>query len=225
MAEKEASLYDKHKKYHDLVGRLQDVSDDKHTTGLASHIHQLASEYLHENKGEDGKVQWKDDKDHKQFTDKLWDAAADRIAKDYLKLSDKEIEELKGKKTKDGESMWENMIASYIGNMDKDAFFERVKHEGELNIQNILSTYVNTIAQRHTQYRHTAIVRKEIKEPEDMDGVAAYLKDAKKHNKESLKPMKVPSKFKSLDDAMGAVMTASNYMPRNYHPDKKETYH
>lgn len=214
----------KHEKYHGLVSKLQDISDDKYTTGLASSIHQAASEYLHKNKGADGKVTWKDDNQHKKFSDSLWDRAADQIAKDYLKLDDAKIKELKKSKTADGESLWENMISQYLGGMKKTDFFDRVRDEGELTIETVLRTYVNSLAQRHLQYRHTALLRKEIKDPEDQDGVAAYLGMAKGHNKKALKPLKVPRKFKSLDEAMNTLSTAAQYLPKNYHPDKKDTY-
>ncbi|MBN1544097.1 hypothetical protein JW898_01390 [Candidatus Woesearchaeota archaeon] len=228
MAEKNKTpVYDKHKKYHDLVGKLQDLGDDEHHTGLASHVHHAASEYLHKNKSIDGKVNWteKGDKAHREFSDKLWDTAADRIAKNYLKLSDQQVQDLKKTKTPEGENAWENMISHYLGGMGKDDFFERVKNENELTIENILKTYVNTLAGRHLQYRHTSLLKKEIKDPADMDGAAAYLGDARKHNSKSLKPLKVPKKFKSIEEAMNSLSTASQYIPRSYHPDKKDTYH
>ncbi len=228
MADKKSDTpnYDKHKKVHDLVGRLQDLGDDKHTTGLASHVHQAASEYLHKNKGEDGKVNWSDkgDDEHKKFSDDLWDKAADHIAKNYLKLTDDQVNDLKKTKTGDGESAWDNMISHYLGGMDKEAFFDQVKSEDELTIENILKTYVNKISGKHINYRHTSILRKDIKTAEDSDLVASYLGGAKKHNKKALKPLKVPKKFKSIEEAMGAVSEASQYMPKSYHPDKKDTY-
>jgi hypothetical protein len=230
MAKKEESKtpnYDKHKKYHDLVGKLHDLGEDEHTTGLASHIHQIASEYLHANKGDDGKVSWaeKGEEEHRKFSDSLWDSAADRIAKNYLKLSDQAIEELKKSKTPEGESAWDNMIKTYLGGMDKEDFFDRVKSEDELSIENILKTYINNLSGRHLQYRHTSLLRKNINKADDLEGVAAYLGDAKKNNKKALKPLKVPKKLKSLDEAMSAISEASQYIPKNYHPDKKETYH
>ena len=225
-SESETPNYDKHKKYHDLVGKLQDISDDKQVTGLASHVHQMASDYLHKNKGEDGKVNWseKGDQEHRKFTDSLWEATADKIAKDYLGMTDQTIKELKGKKV-GGVSQWEQFISTYLGGMDKDDFFERVKSEDELTIENVLKTYVNTIAGRHINYQHTTFLKTTIKTTDDMDGVASYLGDAKKHNKKSLKPLKVPKKFKSLEESMQTLSAASQYIPRKYHPDKKESYH
>ncbi|MFH1064352.1 MAG: hypothetical protein V1729_04690 [Candidatus Woesearchaeota archaeon] len=219
-------IYDKHKKIHDLVGRLQDLHDDKQMTGLASHVHQAASEYLHNNKGDDGKVNWseKGEDEHKKFSDGLWDRAADHIAKNYLKFSDDQINELKKSKTGDGESAWDNMISHYLGGMDKDAFFDQVKAENELTIENILKTYINKISGRHLNYRHSSLLKKEIRTAEDSDLVASYLGNAKSHNAKALKPLKVQKKFKSIEEAMGAVSEASQYIPKNYHPDKKDSY-
>ncbi|MFC1740988.1 hypothetical protein ACFL3V_00440 [Nanoarchaeota archaeon] len=220
-------LYDSHKKVHDLVGKLQDLNEDEHSTGLASAIHEVASEYLHKNKDSDGKVNWEakgGDKEHKKFTDNLWSTAADRIATDYLKLSDEAIKELKGKKTPEGESAWETFIANYMGGLDKETFFDKVKNENELTIENILRSYTNKLAGEHVQYRHGALLRKNIETPEDSDMVASYLGKAKKHNKKSLKPLKTPKRFKSIHEAMNTLSTASQYVPKGYHPDKKDTY-
>jgi hypothetical protein len=229
MAEKEKTpIYEKHKKVHDLVGKLQQLGEDEHSTGLASHIHQAASDYLHKNKSIDGKVNWSEkggDEEHKKFSDKLWDTAADRIAKHYLKLDDNQIKDLKKGKTADGESLWETMIAQYFGGMTKEVFFDKVKDENELTIENILSVYVKNLASMHVSYRHHALVRQHIKTGEDMDLASSYLGVAKKHNKKSLKKFKSPKKFKSIEEAADALATAAQYVPKSYHPDKPDSYH
>jgi hypothetical protein len=230
MADKDSKtpLYDKHKKVHDLVGRLNDINEAKETTGLYSKLHEVASNYLHKNKGDDGKINWSEkggDEAHKKFSDSIWDATADHIAKNYLNMSDAAIKELKGKKTKDGGNAWEDFIAHYLGGMDKDAFFNEVKDENELTIHNILDSYVNKVAGRHVGYRRGKLLRSEIKTAEHSDQIASYLSDAKKQNKKALKPFKHPKKFKSVDEAIEMLNTAAQYIPKNYHPDRKDTHY
>jgi len=218
-------MYDKHKKYHDLIGRIKDMRDEKYFTNLEEMLHYHAADYIHKNKGDDGKVHFNgDNKKHREFTDTMWEKAAEHIAKEYLKMDDKAIKDLKGRKTPDGESVWENMLSRYIGGMDKEAFFDNVKDQDEMSINHITESYTKPIVGRHHQYRHTQLLKKSITEPEDVKGVEDYISMAKGHNKKDLKEVK-KRKLKGIEDAIDAFGNVAGHLQHgSYHPDKPDTY-
>jgi hypothetical protein len=227
MADKKDSktpLYDKSKKYHDLIDRIKNMRDEKYFTNLEQMLHHHADNYIEKNKGDDGKVHFNGDvKKHREFTDSMWEKAADHIAKEYLHMTDQQIKDLK-KPTPDGEDVWENMMSRYIGGMDKEAFFENVKDQEEMSINHITEAYTKPITGRHHQYRHTQLLKKSLTEVEDVKGVEDYISMAKGHNKKDLKEVK-KRKLKGIEDAIDAFgNVASHLQHSSYHPDKPDTY-
>ena len=222
----DANVLNNGKKVHDLVGKLQDIGDDDHIRGLSGELTHIVENYRYNNKGSDHRVNWteKGDDEHKKFAHSLWETAADHIAKSYLKYDDKKIAAMKKEKDIDGNSVWDQFMATYLGGMDKDTFWNEVKDENELSIENMLQVYVNKISGRHLNFRHRKMLSTNIKEAEDMDAVHGYVKMAKGHHKEAMRKLKVPKRFTTIDEAASALSTAYQYLPKNYHPDKADTY-
>jgi hypothetical protein len=231
MAEKESTtpLYDKHKKIHELVHTLKRLPESDYVSAFGSDLHAHVSNYLHSKKdAKTGKVHWEKvggEKEHRKFTDGLWDKAADYIAKNHLKLSDGDIKKLKDIKTRYGSSHWENMMSHYMGGMDRDAFFKRFQNRDEMSVNEIMQHYVGALHESHSNELSSELLKRDIKEPEDMDMVASYLANAKKHNPESLKAVRARKKLKSLEDAMNVTNTLAHSVPDKYHPDRKETFY
>ncbi|NQU78597.1 hypothetical protein HQ545_02410 [Candidatus Woesearchaeota archaeon] len=218
-------LYEQHKKYHDLVGKLQKIDKDKQTTMLKHTLGEVAWKYLNKNHS-DGKILWseKGEEEHRKFSDDLWENAAERIAKDYLNKSDDQIKELRKQVNEAGGSEWETLMSSYMGGLDKEHLWEDIKTQDEFTLDTISNIYVKSIAGKHSTFRRSEYLKKQITTPEDMGGIEEYLKVAKKHNKEALRQVKFPKKMKGLEDAIGNINLASQLLPDQYHPDKKDTY-
>ena len=209
--------------YHDLTQKLKKITEEPASTNLVSKIHGVGSKYLHENKDSvTGLIKWSDETEKHRFTDAIWDSAADHIAENYLKLEAGDIKKLKSKKDPDGMSLFETMIASYLGGVDKKRLFEQIESLEDLSAENLMN-YIEPIFKGHISYRHTVTIDDKIKTHEQASGLHEYLKQVKKHNPESFKGIKIPG-YKGIDTTKNLLGQLAGKIPYTYHPHKKETY-
>ena len=159
----------------------------------------------------------------RELADKLWAFAAEHIAKHYLKMEDKEAEVKKN--TKDpstGESVYDTVITSVLG-VDKDAYFNNLKTRGTVDPTQI-STLVAPLYETHQRTDTTKRTSKSIKDNKDADLGLAYLKKLKDKYPEALKPLNIPSRYASVEEVRGLIVTAASAIPRDYPINIAESY-
>lgn len=212
------------KEFHNLTKKIKSLEDEGYYKQLKGILHQEISDYFHKNKdGETHELKWKDDDQIKAFTDTLWDKSADHIAENYLKMTSDDIKSLKKPDPDDpNKTQWETFIAQYMG-VDKEGLFESLKEQETLNVENLLE-YIKPLYETHLNIRQGKHVTKKIKTNEDKDNVLKYLSTVKKHNPKSLKGIRFPKTFKSIEDAQKKYLGILKAIPSAYSPNKPDTY-
>ncbi len=163
-----------------------------------------------------GKFVFKDDKQKREISDKIWEEAADIVAKHYLNLSDDMIKQLKELKDADGISNFENMVAQNLGFQKKefyDNFFESVEY---LDWQ-VADSVREQMLDRHRRLRTGKYLNNVIKTEAHAEAATQYLTDAKKKNPNRFQGIKI-KKMTSTEDAINAIAQYGSLIPETYSP-------
>lgn len=211
-------------KYHPLTQTLKDIPRDDASTSLQSELHRFVSEYFHANKDEKtGNLTFESDEQKRDFAFRVWDMAAEHIAKKYLGMDAEKIAELKNTKTKDDASQWEEFMKAHMGNMDKEAFFDELASLSEMTPENI-ANYTTPIYRGHISSRSNTHIRKHLKSLPDAQGLIEYLKAVKRHNPVTFKGISIPEKITSIEQVAQFYTQILPQIPENYDPANPATY-
>lgn len=220
----EDSLYDKHKKYHDLAETIRDIQKEEKISPHVLHA-QKSADTVFDKYQKEGIVDFSKIKEEDLEKDfgAIWDDFAENVAKTYLKMSDEEIENFKSKKTEGGGSVWEHMMGRYLG-QTRQSYVDNLKQRGTVNAKERHEALAHPLADKHIQYKVGEVLDENLRSLDDIVGIHEYVKMVKDHNPESTKKVSARP-YKSLDEAKGGLAQAAAVAPGNYHPDNKETYY
>lgn len=209
--------------FYKLGEELRGIPEEKYVKSLKGILHEEISKYFHEKKDkETHELKWEDDEKIKAFTSSLWDKAADHVAEHYLKMDEDAIRRLKeGKDPDTKESHFETLMASYLG-IDKEGFFDIMKQNPTMNPENLLD-YMRPLYEEHIKRRSSKKISYKIKTPEDATKLLEYTRLLKEHNPKTVK-LRIPKKFKSLEETSKLYVQALGMLPETYHPKKPDTY-
>ena len=199
----------------EIVNGISSLPNSPEFTSLKSSLNQVASEYYHSNKnGTSGKLAL-DEARAKELSQKLWNAAADHVAKHYLKLSDEQVASFKGTKDPDsGKNQFVAMMTSILG-IDEEALYSTLKTRGSVDPEQI-DTLANPIYNQHLQTAISKRVSKDITDNKKADAALHYLTQLKGALPKALAPLSVPTAYRSIEEVQRLIATAASAVPQDY---------
>lgn len=214
---------EKHKKYHETFQQYRGMLEDDHHKKLDGVLKPIADKFFADyQKGgivDMGKVP---DDALRKFSKDLFGAAKKFIIEDYLMLKDGG-KALAGIKTKDGDSVLEQIVSGALNDMDETALFDMLRRKGQLNVRN-LAEAITPVTDQHVRYRLSNLVKKKLNDVNDLTGIENYLNMVKDHNPKTMQNYR-KTKFKGLQEAQETFTNTIPNIQPNYHPDQKTTYH
>ena len=211
-------------KGHDLTERIRAIEEEKSTTTLTSKLFTAATDFFKEHHDkEKGYITWENDEQKKGFSDSLWETAAEHIAKVYLEMNDALIAAMKALPNVDGVSQWENMMSTYMGGVNKRAFFEQIKSLKEMRPETLVQYYVLPLVGAHVDTRKSNLYTSEIDTNEKAQEVHRYISDVIQHNPLTFKGIE-PPEFDGAEKTARFYLKMVKDIPHAYHPKKPETH-
>lgn len=210
--------------FYKLGEELRGIPEQKYFKSLKGILYEEAGKYFNEGKDEEThELKWENDDQLREFTDILWNRAADHIAEHYLGWSANRIKEMRGMKDPDdpNQTQFEALIAFYLGTNRED-FFETLRENEIMTPENLLE-YLKPLYEQHIKIRQTRKIRSKIKSYDDAANLFEYVKLMKEHNPKSVK-LRLPKKIDTVEKATDLYIRALSALPESYHPLKKGTY-
>ena len=210
--------------FYKLQKNIRGISEKASTKTLHDMLHEEATTYYNENRDKkNGHLKFKSDEEARKFASTLWDKAAEHIAEKYLNLDKSEIKKRKAEKDEDGNSLWEQMMAAYIGKTKK-GFQDEIANIGEISPDNLYDALIKPIYSGHIQIRANRLLDQKIRSTKDAQNAIEYLKIVKKHNPDTFKRYKIPSKIASPQEASDHFLKFVSLVPKQYNPSNAATH-
>lgn len=114
-------------------------------------------------------------------------------------------------------------MAQFVG-ITREGFQDHIATIGEVTPATMYDTLIQPLYNQHITARLDRRSTRTIKTPEDAQNAMGYLKLMKAHNPVTYKPLGLPTKVQSPDEAKRHFGKFAGRMPEGYHPNKKTTY-
>lgn len=218
-----ASLEERVGVFDSLATAVRDFPHSESYGALKTELILKATEfYKSQPKGTDGQLAL-GEKGAKDLANLLWNFAAQHVAKNYLHMSDKDIEAKKnGKDPASGKSNYETLMAGILG-IDEDALYNNLKTRGTVSAEQI-STLAAPLYETHDRVDTSKRTSKDIKDNKDGDAALGYIKQLKGLFPKALEGLTVPSTFTSVDEVKQLYATAVRAIPRDSPINVAATY-